>query len=191
VLATAQDGAGALLAYATLLAVVATTATSEARGDADEQRVVDVCARSWLHASGLLLFCAAGLRGYLPGGKPKKPQPYLARVVLVAVGLGFFWRAAHFHFDHQFHTHARATDVANVAAGTMLFLGTLAIALSVVSYLAARRLAGLLHAPTPRERFLRRRTQQRGRAHAYDAPGDSSSSAPLLGRGVPSSKKRT
>lgn len=188
-MAAAQDGAGALLAYATLLAVVAATATAETRPDADEQRVVDVCARSWLHASGLLLFCAAGLRGYLPGGKPKIPQPYLARVVLLAVGLGFFWRAAHFAFDNHFRR--RAHDLADVAAGTMLFLGALALALSVVSYLAARRVAALLYQPTPRERFLQRRSQQ---ARAYDDTAAASDDAPLLGGHFgssvdPSSKK--
>ena len=170
----AQDGAGALLAYATLLAVVAATVTAEARGDPDEQDIIDACARAWLHASALLLLCAAGLRGYLPGVKKSKPQPYLARILLLCVGLGFFWRAAHFYLTPEYHRH-NSTEVAKLAVGTMAFLGTLAIAISIISFFAASRVSSLLQQvnATPRERFL---TRHRLRRHAT-----SSTAAPLLG----------
>mmetsp|Transcript_5361 Transcript_5361/g.17613 ORF Transcript_5361/g.17613 Transcript_5361/m.17613 type:complete len:208 (-) Transcript_5361:203-826(-) len=165
VLEAAQDGAGTLLAYATLLAVVSATVTAETRDDADQQHVVDSCARAWLHASALLLFCAAGLRGYLPGGKPKKPQPYLSRILLACVGLGFLYRAFHFSSNPEYH-RPHSTEVTKVAVGSMFFLGILALALAVVSFVAASRIGGLVETTraTPREIYLKRRQQQHQRS---------------------------
>jgi len=146
---SARDGAGSLLAYATLLAVVAAAATSETRPE-NEQQIIDACARAWLHSSVLLFLCAAGLRGYLPGGKPKKPQPFVARILLASVGLGFFGRAAHFAYRYD-------GEVAKVAVGTMIFLGILALALVAVTSIASAKVSDFLRRQTPREVYLQRR----------------------------------
>lgn len=134
----ATNGSTFLIGYAALLAIVSTAATSlDSFDDARQQDVVDTCARSFLHGSFLLLVCAAGLQGSLPGPKKKAScahhQRHLAKVALTCLGFGFLWRASRIY-----HTSGEPrSDVEVAAVGTFVLLGALAITFAAICSSAA------------------------------------------------------
>ena len=88
-----------------------------------------------------MLFTALSIKGYLPGKRKKtlrkKSQAYLARLLLLFVGLGFLWRA------YYLHAGADGGDRPAVAAatGAMVFLGILGLVLGAVAHLSSRTIA--------------------------------------------------
>ena len=138
---SAEQGASLLFAYGFLLLVCGLSAVQQTDDNAAAQAAVDSCARGCAHAGGLVLFTALSIKGYLPGKRKKtlrkKSQAYLARLLLLFVGLGFLWRA------YYLHAGADGGDRPAVAAatGAMVFLGILGLVLGAVAHLSSRTIA--------------------------------------------------
>ena len=138
---SAEQGASLLFAYGFLLVVCGLSAAQQTDDNAAAQAAVDSCARGCAHAGGLVLFTALSIKGYLPGKRKKtlrkKSQAYLARLLLLFVGLGFLWRA------YYLHAGADGGDrpAAAAATGAMVFLGILGLVLGAVAHLSSRTIA--------------------------------------------------
>lgn len=160
--ALAMNGSTFLIGYAVLLAVASAATTNlDSIDDARQQNVVYTSARALLHGSCMLLVCAAGLQGSLPGPKNRARcvhhQRHLPTVALACLGFGFLWRASRIYCTSR----APRSDVETAAVGMFVFLGALAVLLA-----ATRSLAAAVCSVTPR---LSSRTSIKSRP--LDFPG--------------------
>lgn len=131
----ARQGAAMLFAYGVLMLVCAGSTTQiETPSDAREAATIDLCVRAFAHAGGVSLFVAASIKGYLPGNRKKTLQPksqaYLARILLICLGLAFLWRCHSIYSSAERDANGRVSQTDTSAAGVMFFLGLLGLILS-------------------------------------------------------------